>query len=167
MTISLISACSLNSVIGSSVTNTLPWANKYPADMKFFRERTAHSTIIMGRKTMQSIGRALPKRNNFCVSRDPHLEVPEGISIKSSVEEAILHSQIKSDYQNTWLIGGSYIYQEGLQFADEIYITTIPEVIKGDGLVYFPYVNPHQFAVKETLTISQEEKLVCTVYKRI
>jgi dihydrofolate reductase len=152
----MIAATSLNGVIGNS-GNKLPWGEDYPEDLFFFRKMTLGQTIIMGSKTFSSIGRALPKRYNIVVSQsDAHFPVDSTVR---SYDEAF-----GAAANDAWIIGGASAYQAGLEVAEEIYITTIPRVITGRGLIYFPYVNPFQFTVKETMMIG--EKLVCTVYKR-
>jgi len=159
--IRMIAATSLNGVIGAD--GGLPWGNDYPEDLKFFRKMTSGQTIIMGNKTFKSIGRALPKRKNIVITSnglmsDGYFHSSDDLVFCRSYTEAF------SEHTDAWIIGGSSAYQAGLAVAEEIYITTIPKTISGDGLVYFPYVNPHQFSIKETLMIG--EKLVCTVYKR-
>jgi dihydrofolate reductase len=160
--IKMIAAVSQNGVIGNSDTNSLCW--NYPDDMKFFRKMTAESTVIMGRKTFDSIGRTLPKRKNIVISSQPkpekysNLDLIYWTSAQQALEE---HAG-----ENVWIIGGSSLYQEGLQYAQEIYLTSIPEIIKGNNLVYFPYVNPDKFSLVETINIEGENKLKCFKYRR-
>lgn len=163
MNIRMIAAASLNGVIGQN--NKLPWEYDYPEDLSFFRKMTANSTIVMGRKTFESVGRPLPKRRNIVLSHKivPKIEIP-GVEIFHSLDN-VLDSCVKDD-NPVWIIGGSYVYQEGLKVANELYITTIPQIIQGSDLVYFPYVNPDLFKVKDTITISEEKKLYCHVYAR-
>src|SRR5271170_4788622 len=141
MNLRMIAAVSLNGVIGTN--NKLPWDNDYPEDMAFFRKMTSGSTVIMGRKTYESIGRTLPKRRNIVLSHRmiPKMDIPGAETFHS------LTGAIESCSADVWIIGGSFVYQEGLQFVNEIYLTTIPKIINGEGLVYFPYVNPDAFKV--------------------
>lgn len=160
--IKLIAAASLNSVIGFGKENKLPWDFDYPEDMAFFRKMTANSTVIMGRKTYQSIGRALPKRRNIVLTRSiTRMFDNTGIEPFTSLDDAV-----KTCSGDVWIIGGSFVYQDSLRFVEELYITTIPKIITGESLVYFPYVNPDYFEVKERIEISKEKNLYCNVYKR-
>jgi dihydrofolate reductase len=158
--IKLIAAASLNGVIGRN--QNLPWDNDFPEDLKFFRKMTSNSTVIMGRKTFDSIGKALPNRRNIVLT---HKIVPkfnaENVEIFHSLDTAI--EKCEGDI---WVIGGSFVYQEALRLAEEIYITTIPKFITGDGLVYFPYVNPDAFEIKDRIELSKEKNLYCNVYRR-
>lgn len=156
----MIAAVSQNGVIGNSDTNNLCW--NYPDDMKFFRKMTAESIVIMGRKTFDSIGRALPKRKNIIISSQPKPEKYQSLDLfyYTSLQQALAEHQ----GSNIWIIGGSSLYQDGLQFTDEIYITSIPKMIKGNNLVYFPYVNPNKFSMTETISIEGDSNLTCFKY---
>lgn len=157
----MIAAASLNGVIGQN--NGLPWENDYPEDMAFFRKTTSNSTIIMGRRTFESIGRALPKRRNIVLTGRmvPRLESP-GVETFMSLDKAT-----ETCTGDVWIIGGSFVYQDALRMASELYITTIPKMILGDKLVYFPYVNPDAFKIKERIMLSKEKDLFCNVYTRV
>ena len=84
MSIKLIAAIGKNRELGRD--NTLMW--NLPGDMRFFRTTTQGSTVIMGRKTYESIGRPLPKRENIVISRTTELKI-EGVHVVSSLDEAI------------------------------------------------------------------------------
>lgn len=139
MTIKMIAAVSSNGVIGKN--DALPF--DYPEDMKFFRKMTTDSAVIMGRKTWEGIGKLLPKRRNIVISRSK-VEF-EGLETFSWLKEAIENAV--STHDNVWLIGGSSIYREGMKFTDEIYLTLTPDTIEGDGLVFFPWIDPTKFEV--------------------
>lgn len=160
MKVRMIAAASLNGVIGKN--NNLPWDNDYPEDMAFFRKITSGGTVIMGKKTFNSIGRALPKRRNIVLTHRvvPKFEFP-GVEVFHSLDSAI--EKCEGD---VWIIGGSFVYQDGLRLTEEIYLTTIPKFIVGEGLVYFPYVNPDAFEIKERIELSKEKNLYCNVYTR-
>lgn len=164
MNIRMIAAVSLNGVMGNS-DNKLPWKNEYPEDMIHFRKMTSGSTIIMGRKTFESIGRALPKRRNIVLSRKivPKMDIPNVEMFHS------MNTALETCSGDVWIIGGSYIYQEGLNHANELYLTTIPEKIvaaNGQSLVYFPYVNPDTFTIKDRIELSRERNIYCNVFTR-
>jgi len=156
MTVRMIAAVSFNSVFGNSDTNNMPWRNKYPEDLNFFKEQTLNSTIIFGRKTYESIGsKQLPKRRNILVTSKPN----DTVENYKTLQEAI-----KAADNDAWLIGGLSIYCEGLTLAQELYITCIPEIIQGSNLIYFPYIDPNIYALDDVIEIG--EKLICNIYKR-
>lgn len=154
--IGMIAAVSENGVIG--LDNKLPF--NYPEDMKHFRKTTANSTVIMGRKTFESIGRALPKRRNIVISKNK-IEA-EGVETFASVKEAMATTQAEQD---VWFIGGASIYEEAMRYVNKIVLTLTPDVITGEQVVRFPWVNPSLFQVvnKETLP---DPKLVVYIYER-
>lgn len=164
--IRMIAAVSQNGVIGQE--NKIPW--NYSEDMKFFRKMTANSTIIMGRKTFDSIGRPLPKRRNVVITRSDKLI--EGVERAESFKQAIEMvstpipavavidkdgKQVINDPDNIWLIGGHSIYNDGLSIAREIYLTLIPETITGENLVFFPWIDASQFQVAELIKLEDSE----------
>jgi dihydrofolate reductase len=167
--IRMIAAVAENGVIGRD--NKLPF--DYPEDMKFFRKMTAGGAVIMGRKTFDSIGRPLPKRRNIIVTRSEVKSDLPGLEFAPSITEALDMASTpvaavgvvdkdgnqinEPNTDNIWLIGGSSVYLEGLRRADEIYLTLIPETIEGEGLVYFPWINPMEFAVSEYLSLENSE----------
>ncbi len=140
--ISIIAAMSQNRVIGHR--GLLPW--HLPEDLKRFRTLTLNNTIIMGRKTYDSIGMPLPHRRNIVISRQPTLKI-DGADVVSSLEAAPL-----LDRPNAFIIGGSEIYRQAMPTADRIYLTLIHRSFEGD--TYFPEIDPHLF--KE---ISREDHL--------
>jgi dihydrofolate reductase len=134
--LSLIVAVSTNRVIGRA--GTLPW--KFSEDMKYFRRVTSSSVppaeraIIMGRKTHQSIGKALPKRHNIVVTRTPTQPMQKIVaaecSVASSLEEAIDVARIIDS--EPIIIGGASIYAEALPLATKLYVTTVHADYEGD-----------------------------------
>jgi len=143
MTISLIAAMSRNHVIGKN--NSLPW--NLPADMKRFRELTLNKPVVMGRKTFESIGRPLPKRQNLILTKDRNFRA-EGCIAVHSVKEAIEAAE-----KEIMIIGGSQIYELFLPFADKMYLTIIEKDFEGDA--YFPEFDSREW--KETSRTSQED----------
>lgn len=128
MRISLIVAMAENGVIGRD--GDLPWC--IPADLKFFKETTTGHPIVMGRKTHQSIGRALPERTNIVISRDPAF-AGDGIVVVGGFDEAIAAA---GDAAEVMVIGGAQIYALALPHADRIYLTEVHVDAAGD--VRFP-----------------------------
>ncbi len=162
--IGMIAAVTQNGVIG--VENKLPF--DYPEDMKHFRTTTANSTVIMGRKTLEGIGRPLPKRQNFQISRTGSPLV--GVETFSSMKEALEVAARTSDqFPNVWLIGGASIYEEGMQYADKIVLTLTPDIELRKPAVKFPWINPNVFTLSEVKPLVPENadcKLLLATYLR-
>ena len=130
MKLALICAMSENRVIGKN--NTLPW--RLPEDLKYFKRTTMGSSVIMGRKTWDSIGRVLPGRTNIIVTRSPALQI-EGVKIALSVSEAIElaeHSALIDGSEEAFIIGGAELYSEAMPFADRFYLTRVHAEVEGD-----------------------------------
>ncbi len=125
MRIALIAALSRNGIIGRD--NRLPW--KLPADMRHFRQLTMGKPILMGRKTFQSIGQALPGRSNIVVSRNPAFQAA-GCIVVDSIEAGM---QAAGDCEELMIIGGAAIYRAALPLAARMYLTVIQADIEGDA----------------------------------
>jgi dihydrofolate reductase len=124
MKISMIVAMAHNRVIG--LDNKMPW--HLPADLQHFKKMTLGKPVIMGRKTYDSIGRALPGRLNIVVSRDKDLVI-EGVICVTSVDQALLAAK---DVDEVMIIGGATIYQHFLSVANRLYLTFIDLETEGD-----------------------------------
>lgn len=130
MTLGLVVAVSDNGVIGRD--GDLPW--RLPDEMKHFRRCTLGKTVIMGRKTWESLPRRpLKKRHNVVVTRQPGYEA-EGATVVSSFEEAL-----STEGDEKVVIGGASLYAEALARADVLYVTHVEAVIEGD--TFFPPVD--------------------------
>lgn len=125
--ISIIAAVDKNMLIGKD--NRLPWL--IPEDLQYFREVTLGHPIVMGRKTWNSLGKALDGRINIILTSDTQLNIP-GCIIVNSIE------QILSGYseQEIFVIGGASIFKQFLPHADKLYLTRIENAFEGD--TYFP-----------------------------
>lgn len=121
--LSFIVAMDENNVIGKD--NDLPWY--LPNDLKYFKKMTSGHTIIMGRKTFESIGRPLPNRKNIVLTRDQQYKA-EGCTVIHSVDE--LESYLHED--EVFLIGGAELFKTTLPKADRLYITRIHATFDGD-----------------------------------
>ena len=128
MTLTAIVAMTPDRVIGRD--GDLPW--HLPDDLKFFKQRTSGHPIVMGRKTFDSIGKPLPKRENIVITRDPawHHDGVETIHHPKDLNELALTDQ------QVYIIGGEQIYRFFLPFLDDLIITHVP--IKHEGDTYFP-----------------------------
>jgi dihydrofolate reductase len=133
--VSLIVAMAQNGVIGRD--NALPW--RLPEDLKRFKAFTLGKTLLMGRKTYESIGRPLPGRANLVLTRDSGWQAP-GIVVVHSVEEALAGAA----GSELVAIGGAEIYRLVLPFARRIYLTHVHADVPGD--TYFPDFDPTQWA---------------------
>lgn len=129
MKLSLIVALTRQGVIGKN--NALPWS--LPNDLKRFKRLTMGHPIIMGRKTFDSIGCALPGRRNLVISRNTRFKVPEGVELLPSLDAAI---QSCAGSSEVFVIGGSQIFAEALPRAHSLYLTWIDHPFDGD--VVFP-----------------------------
>lgn len=121
----LVAAVADNGVIGSG--GDIPW--KIPADLRHFRETTIGNTVVMGRKTFESIGHPLPYRTNIVVTRQPGWS-HEGVFVFGSVEAAIEGAQAHDG--QVMVMGGGEIYSAALPLADEQILTEVHQSPAGD-----------------------------------
>lgn len=128
MRLSLITAVADNGVIGQG--NDIPW--RLPEDWKRFKATTMGHHLLMGRRTWESIGRALPDRTTVVISRG-RPAVPEGVLIASSIDEAIEIASASHD-DEAFVAGGAEIYRQALDRADRIYLTRVHASFAGDTL---------------------------------
>ena len=160
--IGMIAAVSSNGVIG--IDGKLPF--NYPEDMKHFRNTTSGSTVIMGRKTFESIGKPLPKRRNIVLSKTN--SKIDGVEIVNDFKDAIdLASQ---NINPIWLIGGAHIYEMGMDYAETIVLTITQDIISNKNSVKFPWVNPSKFelkTIKPLLSDNNGCKLLLATYNKL
>jgi dihydrofolate reductase len=137
--ISLIVAMAANRVIGRD--NTLPW--RLPDDLRRFKRLTMGHTLVMGRKTWESIGRPLPGRDIVVVTRQERYATPAGVSVARSVEEAL--EIAKGD--EVFVAGGEEVFRQTIDRADRLYLTRIDTDFPGD--TFFPEFDPERFRLVE------------------
>ena len=131
--LSLIAAIGKNRELGRE--NKLVFDLK--KDMEHFKEKTTGHTVIMGRKTFESIGRALPNRNNIVITRDSNLKIfDSNVKIVHSVEQALDLAK-KHEEEEAFVIGGAQIYEAFLPFADRLYLTIVDKEVN-DADAFFP-----------------------------
>jgi dihydrofolate reductase len=147
--ISFIVAMDENRVIGKD--NQLPW--HLPEDLKFFKRTTMGHPIAMGRKTHESIGRALPGRENIVITRQLDYKGKD-VTIFYSIEEFVEYCRNQDD--EIFVIGGAEIFKETFEYVDRLYITHIEEEFEGD--TYFPEFNEHQWELVSTEKGIKDEK---------
>jgi dihydrofolate reductase len=138
--ISLIAALDRNHAIGRD--NRLPW--RLPDDLRRFKALTLGKPVLMGRKTAQSLGRALPGRLNLVLTRSG--QVPfEGMVAVASIEQAIAQAQAQSA-DELCVIGGGQVYAQLLARADALHLTRVDTVVEGAD-AFFPAFDPHDWVV--------------------
>lgn len=145
----LILACSINGVIGKD--NKLPWS--IPEDMKYFKKVTEGHSVIMGRKTWESIPekfRPLPNRVNTVVSKNLSFHAP-GAIVCQSIEHAIE----LSNSGDVWIMGGASIYEEVLKNhkVEEIHITIAEKAYEGDA--FFDFTHLYNYRVEQIIELAQ------------
>lgn len=146
-----------NGVIGRD--NQLPW--HFSSDLKAFKALTTGHTILMGRKTFESIGRALPGRENFVLSRHPAPEpAASGVRFFSSVESAV--GAVKTE--RLFVIGGAEIYAQTLNLAEGIYLTEIHAEYEGDA--FYPGLSSAFREVSRECLQEKDPKIERVFYAR-
>ena len=128
MTVSIIAAVGKNNELGKN--NDLIW--HLPDDLKFFKETTLGKAVIMGRKTFESLPKALPGRKNIVITTNKDFKA-EGAFVVGSIDSALE----MADTEEVFIIGGASIYKAFLKMADKIYLTEI-EANDDNADVYFP-----------------------------
>ena len=144
-----------NRLIGTN--GDLPW--HLPADLAFFKQTTSGHPIVMGRKTFDSIGRALPKRQNIVLTRDSSWSAKD-VTVIHSPEEIRKLQLTHSD--PVYIIGGAEIYQQFMPILDELLVTKVKNTYKGD--TFFPEYE-HLFAPPEDV-LDEEEFSVLRFVKK-
>lgn len=145
--ISLIVAYQTDRGIGYQ--NQLPWELK--ADKQHFRKLTLGHTIIMGKRTYESIGRPLDKRRNMVISKTL-TPAPKGVEVYSCFQEALEHIDAKDEI---FIIGGERLFEEALPFADQLYLTVIQASEPADR--FFPPFDERQWIVEDEALIPADE----------
>lgn len=141
--LSLIVAVAQNNVIGKD--NKLIW--HISEDLKRFKEITSGKTIIMGRKTFESLPGVLPNRKHIIVTRDKNYKVnSDNVTIVHDLNSLI--DQYKNCDDEVFIIGGAEIYKQALPHADKLYLTKINNFFDGD--TFFPEINYDYFKVEYT-----------------
>jgi dihydrofolate reductase len=167
--LSIIVAVSKNGVIGKN--GRIPW--DISEDLKFFKSVTMGHTVIMGRKTFESIGRPLPGRKNIIITRNENW-LPENFCEKSSPIDILCNIDAALDViqgapasEHFWAIGGEEIYQQFLPYVGTIVCSEIPVTCEGDAFFQIPrtfvrgeklYECP-QFVAHRWMRVSNSEEM--------
>lgn len=150
MLISLIVAVAENNVIGGN--NQLLW--RLSDDLKNFKRITTGHTILMGRKTFESIGKALPKRENIVITRKENFSF-ENIKTFNSIKTALEYCK-NQGREEVFMIGGGEIYRETFVLADKIYYTQVKTTLDGD--TFFPKIDWQTWDVLTKESFYKNEK---------
>lgn len=151
MKISMIAAMAKNRIIGAG--NSMPW--HLPADLQHFKKVTMGKPVIMGRKTYESIGRALPGRLNIVISTNTNYQLSDA-TVVTSPEAALAVAESKAA-DEVMIIGGGTIYAAFLPQADSLYLTHIELEVDGD--TQFPdYLQAGRWQEIERISHTPDEK---------
>jgi dihydrofolate reductase len=156
MRISLIVAMAANRVIGRA--GQLPW--HLPGDLARFKRITMGYPLIMGRKTFESIGRALPGRRTIVLSRQADYRAA-GCRVVNGLDEAL---KLVWDDDEVFICGGEEVYRQALPLAQRIYLTELDRAVAGDS--FFPEIPEHFLAIEEQ-QIEEEERYRFSILVRI
>lgn len=164
----IIAAVADNLAIGKD--NSLLWHIR--EDLKFFKEKTSGYPVIMGRRTFESIGRALPGRLNIVVTRSAGTKSCEenaagigsghGGTCQSQERTALRYAPSLEEafnaadgYDRCFLIGGGEIYRQGMDYADKLLITHVHTSIT-DADTFFPEIDPSEWVISEKSDLRQD-----------
>lgn len=148
--LSIIVAVAKNNVIGKD--NQLIW--HLPEDLKRFKRLTTNHTIIMGRKTFESLGRVLPNRKHVILCNDAEMNIDdENVEILDDISKL---KKYKDSEEENFVIGGTTIYKLLMPYADKMYVTHINEEFEGD--VYFPEISEKDWKMTEREKGLRDEK---------
>lgn len=138
-----------NYAIGKN--NQLLW--HMPADLKFFKQTTSGHTVVMGRKTFDSVGKPLPNRRNIVITRDSELKI-DGVEVVNSLDAAI--ALTKDEEKPVFIVGGAEIYRQALPKTDVLYLTTIHHNFDAD--TFFPEIDRNDWTVISAERHEADEK---------
>ncbi|GAA4509698.1 dihydrofolate reductase [Sphingobacterium thermophilum] len=126
--ITLIVAAAENNAIGKG--NRMPW--HLPNDFKYFKEKTLNHSVVMGRKTFESIGKPLPERRNIVMTKNTNY-LHEEVDVANNIDELLLYCR---DEREIFIIGGAEIYKQTLPLAHKVLLTRVHTIVDGDA--FFP-----------------------------
>ena len=142
--VTFIVAASENNAIGKA--NQIPW--HLPNDFKYFKAKTMGHSVVMGRRTYDSIGKPLPGRRNIVISREPTLGVEE-IDVANNLQDVLNYCR---DEREIFIIGGAEIFKQALPIADEVLLTRVHTNIENAD-TFFPELPEFDWKL-----VSQEKK---------
>ncbi len=139
-----------NRVIG--LNNNLPW--HLPKDLRFFKETTMNHTVIMGRKTFESIGKPLPHRRNVVLTKKGG-DFPNEVEVIHDLQTLLQWNQDQPD-EEYFVIGGAHVFEQIVAEADRMYITWIDHSFTGD--TYFPAFSKEDWQLVSKVKGEKDEK---------
>jgi len=148
MTVSLIAAMADNRVIGRD--GALPW--RLPRDMRRFKSLTTGHTVVMGRKTFETLPGPLPNRRNVVLSRDAGFGRP-GIEVARDLESALRSAGPSTE---VFVAGGGDVYRAALSLADRIHLTVVHTAVEGDTT--FPAFAMEEWRLVEDVRFEPDER---------
>lgn len=146
--ITMIVAAAENNAIGKD--NKMLW--HLPNDFKYFKKNTIEHSIVMGRKTFESIGKPLPERRNIVVSRDQNW-LAEDVDVANSLDEVLTYCR---DEREIFIIGGANIYKQMLPQAQKVLLTRVHTKLDGDA--YFPTLPAEEWKLTQSEKHEKDEK---------
>jgi dihydrofolate reductase len=150
MLVSIIAAVAENGVIGRD--GKLPW--HLSADLRRFKQLTMGHTLILGRRTWESIGRPLPGRRMIVISRQPEYRIDvAGIDVAKSLDGALALARAADD--EAFVIGGSALFRDALPLANRLYYTVVGANVPGDA--YFPDIDWRQWHLVDSCESPADE----------
>lgn len=152
--LSIIVAKASNDVIGGD--NKLLW--HISEDLKRFKEITSGHTIIMGRKTFESLPKVLPNRHHIVITRDKNFNVDsEAVTIINDISDVI--SKFKDTKEEVFIIGGGEIYKTLIPYTKKLYLTRVYKDFEGDTI--FPVINYDEWKIvnKSEIKINEKDNL--------
>lgn len=154
--INIIVAIADNNIIGYD--SKTPW--HLPGDLPRFKKTTMGHPVVMGRKTYESIGRPLPGRDNFVLSRNPDLKI-NGVTVATNLDD-VFNSIVDDE---VFVIGGEQIYRAAMWYANRLYITRIFDNYDGD--TFFPVYNHRSWSLTHHEWLSDPVPHAYQVYDRV
>lgn len=149
MILHIVVATDENRAIGKD--NSLLW--HLPADLKHFKTITSGHTVIMGRKTFESIGKPLPNRRNIVITSNVDY-VKEDVSVANSFEDAL---ELCKSEENVFVIGGARVFNDALSLTHTLYLTIVHHKFK-DADTFFPELNLSEWNEQEKHPHKADEK---------
>jgi dihydrofolate reductase len=148
--ITIIAAVAKNNAIGKD--NKLLW--HLPEDLKRFKKITTGHTIIMGRKTFESLPKVLPDRHHIVITRNKSFKVEDNrVTVVNSIEDLLDLLKKSEEY---FVIGGAEVYKQLLPYVEKIYLTSIDKEFNAD--VFFPDINYKAWSVVEKAEYQKNDK---------
>src|SRR5690606_9833868 len=146
--ITLIVAAAENNAIGKD--NQMPW--NLPNDFKYFKKTTLEHSVVMGRKTFDSIGKPLPERRNIILTRDQNYTSPD-VDVANSVDDVLTYCR---DEREIFVIGGANVYKQFISLAQKVHLTRVYTVIDGDA--FFPELSENEWQLTSSERHQKDEK---------